>query len=617
MKYGAIQEHTHYKTPRFGWGVKFILVPCVMLLLTVQLCMQQTQAFSLRNKTQSNEEAQPSPKGSRLNIIPFFVTGQTVSLSVQDISGTQSAGASISINDENLNTDEKGFASFTVADTEHIEIALLGADKRKEERRRFKRRADGYFAESELVAEEASALAKIPDASARFPSIVFSPAVIAPGDNFIIVGNNFSNRAPEDHVDIDGMEAKVLSASTNALLVEAPSKLRIGPIRELSLIVSGQASNTCEADVARAFFNHIKTEDDDVSPEKGKIGMNGSNVPCLVEVRNDDLETVSLWSPEPLGKQNVLLTPGGDQNYLPVDVKLSRPNAEPRIMLTLRSELDAAKDADSIPPQMRHAAEKAEIIRLERRRIAAEYRLQDIRKKVAEDGADQERLLAEAHALTLRMQHLSRMQIARRAIFECLGGTDAQYRQALDDAAGGALISLDLSVKPIQVINGSESRASEGAQEKKGGRSLRLLEPPIKLLPPMTPEEEKIALARQAASKDNEPEPESESGLRPSLPEEAPASSAESRSTAGSQPATISPSKASGPKAKQTKAKGTEPKAKNVPSKSAKKQAHSKNALPSAKSGRSRTKAHQAQNPKHSAVPKSTRSKTRGHRRRK
>lgn len=510
---------------------------------------------------------------AKLQIVPFFEPGQSVSLSVTDLAGNLMPGAEVMVNEDLITTNAAGMLTFTAADTEHIELSLLSSDKRKIDKRKYRKRADGFFSESEVIAEEGSALLKVSEAQTRFPAVTFAPAVVSPGDHFVIVGSNFAVKASDDRVEIDGVEAPVLSATPRSLLVVAPSKLKLGPLRELTVTVSGQTSNVCETDVARTFFSHVKTEDDDVSPEKGKIGMNGTNVPCLISVRNPDLEAASLWSPEPLGTENVVLTPGGDQNYVALDVKLARPDLEPQIHLSLRSEFDAAQDAEKIPPQLRVAAERAQIMRLERRRIAAEFRLQEIRKRIAEEPADQDRLMTESHALSLRMQHLSRMLLARRALFEALGGTDGQYRQAVDDAAGGAMVTLDLSVKPVQVISGVETRTVASTERR--GRSHRLLEPPIRLLPPMTAEEEKIALERRTSttSQDESSDGDAQDGLRPSLPEEGPHSSQEARnSSTGTVPPTPAPKKTL-KSAKKEQPKETSPakKAASAGSRSAKK----------------------------------------------
>jgi hypothetical protein len=496
----------------------------VLLMTTLGHSVQHVSAAEIGTQ-------KPAISQAKLHVVPFFEPGQSVSLTVTDLAGNPLPAAEVNVNDDLITADSMGIVNFTAVDAENIELTLWSSDKRKLDRRKFRRRADGFFAESEVIAEEASALAKATGAQAKFPDVVFAPAVVSPGDEFVIVGSNFSVKANEDRVEIDGVEASVLSATPRTLLVVAPLKLKLGPLRELTVSVGGQTSNVCETDVARTFFSHVKTEDDDVSPEKGKIGMNGTNVPCIISVRNPDLEAASLWSPEPLGGNNVVLTPGGEQNYVSLDVKLARPDLEPQIQLSLRSELDAAEDAEKIPPQLRVAAERAQIMRLERRRIAAEYRLQEIRKRMSEDPGDQERLISESHALSLRMQHLSKMLLARLALFEALGGTDAQYRQAIDDAAGGAMVSLDLSVKPVQVISATEARTVVRTERR--GRSLRLLEPPIRLLPPMTEEEQKIALERKAAAAEkSEPDTDDvQDGLRPSLPEEGPHTSQEARTT--------------------------------------------------------------------------------------
>jgi hypothetical protein len=264
-------------------------------------------------------------------------------------------------------------------------------------------------------------------------------------------------------------------------------------------------------------------------------------------VVNNDIENASLWSPtkEPLGKNNILLTPGGDQNYLNIDLRMLSAKTQPKVDLSLVHELSSNPEGGQTPPQLLVAACRAEIMRLERRRIAVAYKLDEVRNKIntPPPGAspdDIEKTMSDGKALSLRLRSIDKMLSSRKAIFESLGATDAQYRQTIDDAAGGANFSLDLSTKPVQILSdiGAGSVGSDLPKNRtpKKGRLLRMLEPVIRLLPPMTDEERAAMQASRASTSSYPadvavPTPTTPDGLqlRPSLPEPEPEVSDTSR----------------------------------------------------------------------------------------
>lgn len=465
----------------------------------------------------SSGDVIPVPVSAQILVLPFLVAGHKCTLTVTDGSGKPLSNAGVYLNEELFVSDSMGTVSFLVPDAENFEFSLLGDGRKKIAKRKFRRVADKVAAEQDRLAEAAAALLNSDRTAGSAPVISYSPSVICPGDGFVLVGEHFSEKLASNYVDIDGLNAPVLSASPDGILALAPSRLRLGPLRELSVSVDNNASNTCELDIAQPFFNHVKTADDDVSPEKGKLGMNGTNVPCLIRVQNPNSENVSLWSPkqEPLGKNNVLLSPGGEQNFLDIDMRfVKRDKTEPSIDITLEQAFTSGRAAAALPPQLLMAACRAEIIRLERRKIGAESRLAALRQQaasgaIASGKTEGDKQDAEAKMLSLRLQRLRKMLVSRKCIYESLGNTDAQYRQVLDDAAGGATISLDQSVKPITIMSdggvgysGRSEQVAAVVPALKKGRSHRMMEPVIRLLPPMSD-----AQASTFKSQSNEPAP--------------------------------------------------------------------------------------------------------------
>ena len=452
---------------------------------------------------QSPSDAIPVPFSAQILVLPFLVAGHRCTLTITDGAGKPLANAGLYLNQELYLSDSVGTVSFVVPDAENFELYLLGDGKKKVDKRKFHRVADRVAAEQDNLAEAAAALINSDNTTSSGASINYAPSVVCPGEAFVLVGKHFSDKPSNNYVDIDGLNAPVLSSSSDGILALAPARLRMGPLRELTVSVDNLASNTVEVDVATPFFNHVKTESDDVSPERGKLGMNGTNLACLIHVQNQDSDAVSLWSPkqEPLGKNNIVLSPGGEQNYLDIDMRLvSRKATEPRIDIALEQFFANGRQPDPLPPQLVMAAARAEIIRLERRKIAAESRLESLRQQAdsATKSTDSDKREFESKALSIRLMRLKKMLASRKCIFESFGNTDAQYRQVLDDAAGGATLSLDQSTKPIVIISdggvgfsgsASISSISQPAPVKKRRISHRMLEPVIRLLPPMTDEQ--------------------------------------------------------------------------------------------------------------------------------
>ncbi len=497
------------------------------------------------NKEKRQKEslkARQAPAESKIEIVPFFTSGQPITVLLTDASGNALPNTGLYLNDELLVSDAKGTVSFRIPEVESIELALIGEGRRKIAKRKFNAGEKGIFSENQLLHELAASIIRIDTAKGKAPVLSYVPSTCSPGEVFAVTGHNFSAIPEDNYLEIDGFNAPVLSASPDALLAVAPLRLQIGPLRELSLTVKGQAANTMDIDVATPYFSHLKTDDDDVSPERGKLGMNGTNIACLIRLVNNDTEHSSLWSPkqEPLGKVNIVLSPGGSNNFLDIDLRLLSPEIKAKVELSLAQDYFTNYLAQKIPPQLLKEACRAEIIRIERRKIAAEYRLQAIRQSESDEllqakasRSDNERLETESKALSLRLLRLRKMLVARRLIFEALGNTDGQFRQVLDDASSGALLTLDRSVKPIQIISdgavGYAASETAPAPGKKKGRPLRMLEPVIRLLPPMNEHELSQLKARSGPGSGNSMpgsqtvSVESHSPqLRPSLPEPEP-----------------------------------------------------------------------------------------------
>lgn len=527
------------------------------------VAIAESGTVSARAGTEGDFEL--APLSAYMEVLPFLAASEPFSISILNAGGSPCARAAVVLDGQTFVSDAKGQVKLLPPQGESFELAILSEGKKKIARRKFKKVADNLFCEEGRNPELAAALFALKDDSNQAaPSLSYAPPVISPGGQFLLFGDKFSETLSDNYVEIDGLNAPVLAASPRVLLALAPIRLSLGPLREIRVGVSGKSTNVFEVDLAKPFFDHVKVDNEEGSPEKGKIGMSGTSIPCLIKVSNLSPETASLWSPkqEPLGKNNLLLSPGGNQNYLEIDLRKLSEKAQSDIKLELLQE--ASADLEGSASQMMLAANKALVSFLQQEKMKVEERLELSRKrpsgssapapaesaKVTGDSASLQ-FENEYRALSVRLGRINKMMLCRKTVLQSMGVTDAQWRSLVDEASSSTQLSLYLSVHPVQILSdggvgssaGSSARygQAETAIRKTKARSLRLLTPVIRLLPPMS--ELELAAFREMKNRDSfsdnsSPELDASSGqdpdsqtprLRPSMPEPEPQPSQESR----------------------------------------------------------------------------------------
>lgn len=521
-------------------------------------------------------EPKAIPETAQLIVLPYLVDGELSCLSILDSRGVPVSGATVSVDQEFLTSSNSGVVAFKVPHADSFEICLYTEGKRKLLKRKFLRRGTIY-AENEQTAAFISRLLKSADTNYGAPLLLWAPAILKPGSMFLLLGKNFSPNLSEDLVNIDGSDLSVLASSSEALIAAIPEKLSAGPSRELIVSCKGQSSNISELDIATPFFDYEKSQerqDEDVAlVENGRVGVKYSAKPCLIRIKNLNPEAATLWSPtqEPLWKNNIVLTPGSPRNYVKIGVRRLLNSAEPNLELSIENTL--SPDGELLQAQaLQSAACRAEILQLACKKNAAEAKLDQLRKNSGEGSSSQSTSCQnkpsenaqknaglnstdaavgtaqtpenkvkeeEGRLISNKLFRISRMLASRKALFEALGNAEAEYRKALDDASGGAISAIEEAGRVQIISDASSASGAETLKLNKKGRPLRMLEPPIRLLPPMSQAElaamnsnpnsasENGGTSSAASSSSNEPQ------LRPGLPEPEPEVSADSRAQLG------------------------------------------------------------------------------------
>ncbi len=438
------------------------------------------------------------PEYKQLYCAPILACGNQADLLVMDAGGEPIAGANVKVNEEVITTDSTGHAAFTVPQTEELTIV---PERSSGSAGRHKYVRSGNL----LVVQSLSTI--IADAlcedytpkNGKAPRLLFAPGVIQPGKDFVVTGVRFPGSTSENRLYVDGREAEVLASSTVSLVARAPAQLHAGAIREIYVSCNGINSNTCETDVCKIDFSWPETPDPDGAPQEAKLSVLGTFMPSVVEVVNRSNESVSFWLPDqkPMGKRGIFLTPGGENNSIAMQIKRSGTE-EPKVETELIPEVPTGtpgEHSDIISAATRHALCKAQLIRLQRRLIAVQARIEESRKSSDADEKQSEALLVEMRELSLRQNRIQNMLESRRALLVALGGSEDEYRQTIDDASGKILANIELKIQLPQVSVDAVSSPSpprdvaETISKKPRGRLHRFIEPVIRLLPPMSQEE--------------------------------------------------------------------------------------------------------------------------------
>ena len=385
----------------------------------------------------------------RLFAVPVLEPGKAAWVSVYDEAGRPVPHAVVLVNEGPVEADNMGQASFTVPDTgATLSLSVKGADGQPVSPSKYTRSSGGYYVASATAAEAVDRIEESVVSNEAAPTIAYAPSVIESSQAFVLMGKNWSGKADGDHILVDGYDADVFSGSSVCLLATTPRRMSVGPLREMYVTTGAETSNTVEVDVCRL---EVSNDADLI-----KVKLLGTNVPSLVDV----------------GRTVSVLTSGGEQNH----AEYKQPGAS-RLDAHLVADAPWSPDdrttyGDSAKRKIIAELNKSEVIRLKRRLIAIEEHIgseQELRAKALADSslttAEADRINAQLRTLSNRQRRINAMVVARRAVFQALGGTEEEYRKALDDAAGGGAIALDKVLAPItstamMVSNSSPDRLS-------------------------------------------------------------------------------------------------------------------------------------------------------------
>ncbi|MBY0357744.1 MAG: hypothetical protein K2W82_07065 [Candidatus Obscuribacterales bacterium] len=230
-----------------------------------------------------------------------------------------------------LPVPEYGLLSFSIADKE-----------KKLSQISYGRTTCGFLA-CETLAQTANKLAP-GENKLKTAQIIFAPAVIEPGKLFLLFGNNLFTPGQEPTVLINNSSAEIVAASQLGIVARAPLSLMPANKQTLSFNKTGSETKQVLLDIAgiTTVLPKLEKQLDDTyesSPEKFRITIEGTNLPCLVHIKNKSSDEVSLWNSQqqPLPRDTFLVSNGGPANGLNLFLKRK---AKSKVEFTFALEAD-------------------------------------------------------------------------------------------------------------------------------------------------------------------------------------------------------------------------------------------------------------------------------------
>lgn len=494
----------------------------------------------------------------QLYCAPVLQAGAQTELTALTRDGQPLAGITIKVNDVSVESDEAGHARFLVPDSKELSIGL---QKQSGMSASYSYSRSGNLLVQQTVTGQlvASLYQNLSDQKRTTPRLLWAPATLQQGQEFVIGGVKLGSNSTDFKVIIDGSESTTLACSPASIIARAPGKLSAAPLRELFVSCGPSNTNAVETDICDLTLTYPEKPEKDGSPQQAKLVSAGTNMPCLVRVTNNTPDIASVWLPDqkPMGKQGLFLTPGGADNSIAFQIKRTS-SATPALTANLVSEISAGSqknDVGFVSMQTRKDLCLAQITRLQRRYIAVQTKLEETRKQLEKAETGSESTSSQLQFLSLRQNRLQAMLEARRALLQVLGGTEEAYRAALGKATGTATLPLELS---LQVSGSGDVHATAMAIQtdtaatrdpvigKPKPRLHRNIAPSIKLLPPMDENDPRANRSSAAAETAPSPYTDGPEGLRPSLPED-PKQSEKTIQSATSSPVTSSEEKPTQP----------------------------------------------------------------------
>ena len=393
----------------------------------------------------------------QLYAAPLLEKGKSAWVSIYDHKGNCCADASLDINGALVRADSSGICKFTVPEANKVRLCVVGASGESLSLPvNYTESTHGFLVQETNVADAFEKLLELGNGDIS-PRVLYAPAVVDKLSSFLVIGRNFSGRFQEDKVCLDGQDADLFGGSSVCLLARAPAKSSVGPLKELFVMSSGEASNSREIDLCR--LDLASQDSGSANRTQVKVVASGTSMPCIFELATDGSAKLRLRG-KAIGPTAVVVSPGGDQNHIVFDVDGAAKTATQAVLLAdPLLEPTLLSSGNNGLRQLSLELDKAQTCRLQRRFIALDLRLQAAQARRAKLLADElpeasevEACQNEVRAISLRKDRLARMIACQRALIEGSGGTAQDFSGAIGQADCGAVLDLEATLKRFDIF---------------------------------------------------------------------------------------------------------------------------------------------------------------------
>lgn len=429
--------------------LRVALLSLVMMLLPGSMpCLAESPEVSL-----------PAPD-NRIYAAPVIEKGNPAWVTIYGKQGKPAANVSVSINGNIETADPQGICAFTVPDADHVRLCVVDQEGHELSQPVEFKNIGRFLVLDEAVAGAFTRLIELAGTDLG-PRLIYTPPVVDKLSSFLVVGRNFTGTFNQDRISLDGRDADVFAGSSVCLLARAPEKTSLGPLKEIFVMSSGEASNSREIDVCR--LDSVRRDSDDGAKSQIRVIVSGTNMPCIFEVTTSEPAKLRLRG-KGAGSIATVVSPGGDRNHVVFDIDgTNNPSASAVLLADPLLEPALTSNAQGNLKPLSLELDKAQTTRLRRRYIALDLRLQEaqLRRKNAveaagtDDGEQADSAQNEVRAVSLRKDRISRMLATQRALIEGVGGTTEDFNSAISIADAGTVLDMEAALKKFDVFGKS------------------------------------------------------------------------------------------------------------------------------------------------------------------
>jgi hypothetical protein len=391
----------------------------------------------------------PAPDGAMLSCVPAFSPNQSVWATVVGSQGQPLSGVSLLVNNEPHDTNVNGQVTFVAPNTGAVALSLKNNAGAEILHTDYVLLSNGL-----LSTPQAGELVRrlVPTAAPCDPPVLdYAPVLVEPGQSIVVLGQGFTAESRSDRVIIDGISCNSLSGSPVSILARIPDNLGLGPLKTLFVSTKGGVTADAETDVARAELQASETAANK-GKISGRIAVTGTLLPALVQFHGptDKAAVVTTTNGEVIEDGSDILMPGGAVNFQSIDItgkqkQLAGISVQlvPDVPQLAKPGLVASSWMNSLL-----SSDYSTLLRLRRREIGVATKLSELAAApVPGESAELDKSKTQGQALALRRRALASAVAQRRAILLADGGSEQLYKQAMDDAAGGAYYVLESKVR--------------------------------------------------------------------------------------------------------------------------------------------------------------------------